>query len=86
MCRAPCLEELGARSILGMRQKMMALVRTVPMEADNVFGAHIVGLIDAPHVCLALKLTEDDVRLLRDVAYQTFTQDNFFQHLALLNL
>ena len=89
MCRAPCLEEIGARAGTSVSAKLRALAQTLPPSGDEerlFFPTYLLRLLESPGVADALRLTSDDTTRIRGAAYQAFTEANFYTHLALLGM
>lgn len=85
MCRAPCIEELSTRT-RALSRKMSVLLRTVPSPHGGFFPAHIIALLESPDVVEALAISDDTRQLLVEIAYQTFTETNFFSMMRHLRL
>jgi hypothetical protein len=62
------------------------LLRVVPLPAGVFFPAYMLGLLNAPSVLAALNLGPDELQLVVELVYQSFTQDTFFAYMRQLNM
>jgi hypothetical protein len=85
VCRAPCIEEIAARPHT-LSRKMRALLRTVPAPDNGFFPAHVIALLESPDIGDAIAISDGDRQLLVEMAYQTFTENNFFSMMRHLRL
>jgi hypothetical protein len=85
VCRAPCVEELGCRRGKASK-KLLAILKTMPPPQDAFFPAHVIALLSSPDIINALNIPDGDRHMLIEIAYQTFTQSNFFSMLTHLGL
>ena len=85
LCRAICFSELGSSHPL-VSARIRHLVRIVPPPAGVCFAAYILGMLNSPPVLEALDLTGEQQQLLVELAYQSFTQEIFFEYLRQLNM
>lgn len=85
LCRSVCLAELGSSHPL-LSGRVRHLVRLVPPPRGVFFAAYMLGLLNSPPVVGALGLSDEQAQLLVELAYQSFTQEHFFQYLRQLNL
>lgn len=82
MCRALCLEQLRGK----LSARLRKLVQTVPPDPADFFPTYILGLLGDPNVAKALALSDDDLQLLVELAYQSWTREMFFANLRMLRL
>ena len=83
-CRGECLEGM---SLLGPRlaPRIRALMRTVP-NSRRFFPTYILSQLENPSVVAGLRLSDDSVDTLVDVACGCFTEANFFASIKRLGM
>lgn len=85
MCRVVCFEELGSSHPL-VSARLRHFLRVAPVPAGIPFTAFMLGMLNSPPVVEALGLSNDDHQLLVELAYQSFTQEHFFEYLRHLHM
>lgn len=85
LCRAVCFSELGSSHPL-ISARIRHLVRIAPPPAGICFAAYMLGMLSSPPVLQALCLTVEQQHLLVELAYQSFTQDIFFEYMRQLDM
>jgi len=85
MCRTVCLDELSSSHALPS-MRIRHLLRVVPLPSGVFFPAYMLGLLNAPSVLNALNLGVDELQLVVELVYQSFTQEHFFAYMRQLNL
>ena len=85
LCRSVCFAELGSSHPL-LSVRVRHLLRVVPLPRGICFAAYMLGLLNSPAVVRALGLSEEQAQLLVELAYQSFTQQHFFEYMRQLNL
>jgi len=85
LCRAVCFNELGSSHPL-VSARIRHLLRIVPPPVGICFAAYMLGMLNSQPVLQALGVTPEQQQLLVELAYQSFTQDIFFEYLRQLNM
>lgn len=85
MCRAVCFCELGSSHPL-VSARIRHLLCIVPPPMGICFAAYMLGMLNSPRVLEALGLTVEQQQLLVELAYQSFTQEHFFEYLRQLHM
>jgi len=82
MCRALCLEQLRGK----LSARLAKIVKTMPPSHADFFPTYIIGVLGLPSVAKALDLPDDDLQMLVELAYQSWTREMFFANLRMLRL
>lgn len=85
MCRSVCLSELGGSHAL-VSMRLRHLLRVLPPPPSVCFAAYMLGLLNSEPVLRSLDVTPEQQQLLIELAYQSFTQNHFFEYLRQLHL
>lgn len=85
LCRTVCLRELGNSHPL-VSARIRHLLRIVPPPVGICFAAYMLGMLNSQPVLDALGVTVEQQQLLVELAYQSFTQDIFFEYLRQLHM
>lgn len=82
MCRSLCLEQLRGK----LSTRLRKLVQTMPPDPADFFPTYILGLLGDPLVAKALALPDNDLQMLVELAYQSWTREMFFANVRILRL
>lgn len=85
MCRTVCLGELGGSHAM-VSARIRQLLRVLPAPHGICFAAYMLGLLQSEQVTQALDISTEQQQLLVELAYQSFTQEHFFEYMRQLHM
>jgi len=83
VCRAICLDQLfTVRSKTApLSARMQLIEETLPPPRGMYWPTYVVSLMSRPGIGEDLTLTHDQLEMVKDLAYQSFTRDAFYASL-----
>lgn len=85
MCRAVCFDELAC-SHPRLSVRMRHMVRMAPRPRGVHFVTYMLGMLNSDDVRGRISVTPDEHQLLVELAFQSFTEHNFLQHLGMMGM